>query len=106
MYLFWLFLALLMTILYWYLEWLIWRALAGNLLGNEASRPTYQRNFLVIAIAGVVFIGISSLYFSVLAFTKGDLPIFRCWLLPATLLSTLIGIGKARSLKALDENSE
>ena len=95
-----------MAILYWYLEWLIWKAIAGKMIFNKGSLPIQQRKVLVIAISGVVFIGISALYFGLVSFTKGDLSIIRCWLLPATLLSILIGLGKARSLKTLDKWSE
>jgi hypothetical protein len=97
MYLLWFTLAGIMAIIYWYLEWLIWKRIANKLILQKGSPTAHQRKFLAFAISGVVFLGISAAYFGLISFTKADFSI-GCWLFPAIVFSLITGLGKNRSL--------
>ena len=104
MYIFWFVLALIMGIVYWYLEIIVWFAFVRKFTsGKKYLRG--KKNYYIWATTVIVFTGISSFYFSIIDFTQSPFS-FGCWIIPAILFSVVAGITKASELKQVPFHDE
>lgn len=102
MYFLWFGIAILMFAIYSYIGFSVWVMAGKRVFTQEKVTLKGIERYYPIVSAAAIFLGISSLYFSVISFTGS--PHFTCWLLPTITISLIEVISRQHTLKKLAPN--